>query len=255
MHPLLLLVTIITSDGQVIVSDDYGRDAIKRQEQQSYKFDADGAVEVRGISGPVTVVAGADRTVSFVYERIAAKQQDYDCEVLKHEHSDKTLRIWVERKHDAGCRIIRAEDHLTVTVPKTASVELSSISDGVTVSGVEGLVKLKSIEDGARLDDVQQFEASAIGDFLQARVTRLGDAGIRVDSVGDRVVLDLAEAVNANLEVRGVGDSIRARDVSVIAPGRLEATLGKGGPMIRISGVGDIVDIRGGGKMHVIRSE
>ncbi|HUS23453.1 MAG TPA: hypothetical protein VM369_00770 [Candidatus Binatia bacterium] len=249
MHPLILAVTL--SIGGITVETDSGRigdvgsDPVVHKEQQSYRFDPKGSVEVSRMAGSVKVVAGAVDRVSFTYERKAATQQDHDCEVLKHEHSDRSLRIWLERKPDKACQLVRAVDLLTVTVPKGASVALSNIGDSASISGVEGMLRLESIGDAAVLDGVQQLQASSIGDSLKLAVTQVGAGGIRVDSVGDSVELSLPEQIDAELLIDSVDDEIRGPGLRVESPARYEATLGDGGRTIRISSVGDSVVIRG----------
>jgi hypothetical protein len=76
----------------------------------------------------------------------------------------------------------------------------------------------------------------------------LGPAGIRVSDVGDTVELNLPEKIDARLRIAGVGDEIRGPGLRLDTDEderSFETVLGQGGPLIRISDVGDTVVIRG----------
>lgn len=225
---------------------DVGSNPVTRTTEKDYAFSPTGRVQVREIGGAVRVRTGDAAKVSFQYERKAATQQDFDCETLHVENTPDSLRIWSEHKRESKCRMIRADDTLTLTVPRTASVELDSIGDSVKVSGVEGMVRLSSIGDTATLDGVQQLDADSIGDSLTLDVTKVGPAGIRIDSVGDSVEIALPKGLNARLRIDSVGDEIRGPGLRLSSEDDdYETVLGSGGPLIRISSVGDTVEIRG----------
>jgi hypothetical protein len=133
-----------------------------------------------------------------------------------------------------------------VTVPRGASVEARNIGDSVNIEGVEGMVRLSAIGDSARVSGAQQVEAEAIGDSLKLDVARLGAGGIRISSVGDSVELTLPEKVDARLRISSVGDEIRGPGLRLTSEDDdYDGVLGKGGPMIRITSVGDTVVIKG----------
>ncbi len=227
-------------------TSDVGRDPVTRTINEKYDFSATGRVTVHDIGGSVEVKVGAGDAVAFTYERRAASQRDLECETLRYTNQQAELRIWSEHKRVKDCQAIRASDKLTVTVPRGASVEVREIGDEVTVTGVEGLVRLESIGDSVVAKDVQQLDVDSIGDSVKLDVARLGPAGIRIDSVGDTVELNLPAALDARMRIGSVGDSIRGPGLSLDSEDDdYETVLGKGGPIIRIESVGDSVVIRG----------
>jgi hypothetical protein len=227
-------------------TDDVGRNPVTQTINEKYDFSATGRVVVREIGGSVEVKAGAGNAVAFTYERRAASQQDLDCETLRYDHSKDELRIWTEHKRGKACQVIRADDTLTVTVPRGASMEISEVGDQVVVTGVAGLVRLDSIGDSVVAKDVEQLDVDSVGDTLKVEVAHLGAAGIRIDSVGDSVELTLPASLDARMRIGSVGDEIRGPGLSLDAEDDdYETVLGKGGPMIKIDSVGDSVVIRG----------
>jgi hypothetical protein len=228
-------------------NSDVGRNPVTQTIDEKYDFSAAGRVTVHDIQGSVEVKTGDGNAVSFNYERRGASQQDLDCEKLRYESTRDSLRIWSEHRRGKACQIIRADDKLTVTVPRGASIEIRDIGDEVTVTGVEGMVKLDDIGDTAIVKGVQQLDAGGIGDTLKVEVTRLGPNGIRIDSVGDTVELTLPSTIDARLRIESVGDEIRAPGLRLDSDDEhdYETVLGQGGPTIRIRSVGDTVVIRG----------
>ncbi len=227
-------------------SDDVGKNPVKQAVSEQYDFKATGSVEVWDIGGSVEVKAGAGNRVAFTYERRAATQQDLDCETLQFKQSETELRIWSEHKKGRACQVIRANDTLTVTVPRGAAVTVRDIGDSVTVAGVEGLVRLSSVGDSVTIKDAQQVEAESIGDTIKLDVTKLGKAGIRLESIGDTVELNLPENIDARLRIESVGDEIRGPGLHLDSDDDdYETVLGAGGPVIKIESVGDSVVIRG----------
>ena len=229
-------------------TDDIGSDPVTRTTHEAWDFSPTGRVEVDEIGGSVEVSAGDARKVEFSYERRAASERDYNCETLKYEHDQETLRIWMEHKRGKECQVVRARDKLVLAVPRGARVELGNIGDSVKVTGVEGLVRLDSVGDSAILKDVQQVEADSIGDTLKIDVSKVGEDGIDIDSVGDSVELTLAKNIDARLRINSVGDEIRGPGLRLDHGDDdegYEAELGKGGPLINIDSVGDSVVISG----------
>jgi hypothetical protein len=245
---LLAAIATTAAAGGWTRTSEVGNDPVSQTVKETFALGATGTVEVRNIGGEVKVEAGAGDSVEMVYERQAKSQKDLDCETLEHELKDGRLRIWVEQKHDRGCRMIYASDSLTLKVPRGASFEARSIGDSVAISGVEGFVRLSSIGDTVTIADARQVEADSIGDSIKLDVRQLGDRGIRISSIGDSVDLTLPERVDARLRISSVGDEIRGpglRRSSDDDERDYEGVLGKGGPTIRIDSVGDTVTIRG----------
>jgi hypothetical protein len=238
----------IGDDGSVTVNglSTVGPYPVSKTTHERLDFSPTGHIDVRDIGSSVEVSAGDGKTVEFDYERKARTQQDFDCETLRYEPSKDRLKIWVQRKHDRACRTIYASDKLTLKIPRGASITLGDIGDSVTVSGIDGLVRLDSIGDRATLTGVSQLRADSIGDSLRLEVDKVGKEGIDIDSVGDSVELTLPDKLDAKLQIGSVGDEIRGPGLRIESPGNFETVLGEGGPRIRIGSVGDSVVIHGG---------
>ena len=226
--------------------DDVGSDPVSKTIKEQFDFSATGRVDVKNIGGSVKVSAGSGNKVEFTYERRAASQRDFDCETLQFEQSKEQLRIWVDHTRSRSCRTIRADDKLTLTVPRGASVSVRNVGDTVSISGVEGLLRLDSIGDSVTITGAREVDADSIGDSVELEVSSLGPAGIRIDSIGDSVELTLPKDLDARVRIGSVGDQIRGPGLRLHSDDDdYETVLGKGGPDIKISSVGDSVEIHG----------
>ncbi|MGQ0585809.1 MAG: hypothetical protein ACT4PK_01215 [Gammaproteobacteria bacterium] len=227
-------------------TSDVGRNPVSKTTREQFDFSATGRVEVSQIGGSVRVRTAEGTAVAFEYERRAASQQDFDCETLEVERGPDEVRIRVVHKRERACRVVRAEDELTLTVPRGASVTVRDVGDEVEVSGVEGLVRLSDIGNSVTVTGAQQVDARDIGNTVELSVTRLGAAGIRITDIGNSVKLDLPETVDARVRIADVGNEIRGPGLRLRSDDdAYQAVLGQGGPDIRIDDVGNRVEIRG----------
>jgi hypothetical protein len=232
-------------------TSDVGRDPVRKTVREQYDFSATGSVDVRQIGGSVQVKAGEGNKVEFEYERRAATQRDFDCETLKVEHGKDELRIWVEHKRERACRVVRADDELTLVVPRGASVTVRDVGNEVDVTGVEGMVRLSDIGNSVTLTGAQQVDAKDIGNAVEVTVTRLGAGGINIADIGNSVELNLPEKLDARVRISDFGNRVRGPGLRLDS-GDLDAdrrgyetVLGAGGPLIRIEDIGNSVEIRG----------
>ncbi len=226
-------------------SDDVGRKPVTQTINQKYDFSATGRVTAYDIGGSVEVKVGASNAVAFTYERRAASQRDLECETLRYSNAQGELRIWSEHKRGKDCQVIRADDKLTVTVPRGASVEVRDIGDEVTVTGVEGLVRISDVGNRVTLTGAQQVDARDIGNSVELTVTQLGAGGIRISDIGNSVELNLPEKLDARMHIASVGNKISGPGLRLKSDGDYQAVVGAGGPMIRVEDIGNSVVIRG----------
>ncbi|HVT36593.1 MAG TPA: hypothetical protein VHE37_13475 [Nevskiaceae bacterium] len=242
--PLCLAAGAAAADSWSRTSD-VGAHPVRHDVDDQFSFAADGRIDIGNLGGSLHVAAVDQPRLTLHYERRAATQADFDCEQLRYEHSADHLTIRIERTHSEACREIRADDQLTLTVPRHASLKADSIGDSVQVSGVTGAVELSSVGDSAVLEGVEQLRADSIGDHLKLSLAHLAPAGINVSSVGDSVELQLAPGIGAELDVDSVGGHVTAPALQLgSVSGGVQSRIGGGGPAIHISSVGDDVVIR-----------
>jgi hypothetical protein len=232
-------------------TSDVGRDPVSKITREQFDLSATGRVHVQQIGDAVRIKAGDGNTVAYEYHRRAASQKDFDCETLKVERRDDEFRIWVEHKRERACRVVRAQDELTLVVPRGASVTVRDVGNEVEVSDVEGMVRLSDIGNSVTLTGAQQVDAKDIGNEVEVTVTRLGAGGIQIADIGNSVELNLPEKLDARVRisdfgnrVRGPGLSLNSGDLDEDRRG-YETVLGAGGPLIRIEDIGNSIVIRG----------
>ena len=183
-----------------------------------------------------------------------------------------TLEIDVEipRKWNRHGRV-----SLTIRVPSGVKVEASSSNGKVNICGMRADVQARSGNGSVRIQDVignlnlsaanakvcckhtcGRLEArSSNGNVelhdheggidaitqngsIRASVTKLSDDGVKLATSNGRIVLDLPEQVDAEVDVRvdnGIIRNDRSDDPGIIeSTGRLRGKIGKGGPVIKL---------------------
>ncbi len=182
---------------------------------KTFNLGAAPQVEVGNINGPVTVTGGARSTVFLSAVKSGGSAADRDRLKIEVEVDGDALRVttrcdrWIR-----GCgRGVKVR--YTLHVPRGTRLSARSVNGPVTVSGVQGEVKARSVNGRVRTSDT-------------------GSASVRV------------RTVNGKIEVRGHAGEVRARTVN----GKIELRLRKLARDVRlrtVSGTARVLIPRGSG--------
>jgi len=171
---------------------------------------ADGRVEVSNISGKITVIGWTGDGVE-----ITGTLEDgvKDLDIMS---SGSRLSVEVELEHrlrNSGSA------YLTFKIPVTATIEVETVSAGISVAGVQGEVDLESVSGEIEITgETRSLEASSVSGDVVATVTS-GSADLESVS-GDIIVRRAtgrleAAVVSGNIEIEaGDLDSFHAETVS-----------------------------------------
>jgi hypothetical protein len=180
------------------------------------------------------------------------------------------LEVEIPRKWNRrGCA------NLEVRLPRETDVELTAVNGRVEVSGVRGRVKARSSNGSACISDIVgnievatsnarvccsstrgrlvarssngkievddhrgSIDASTSNGLIRASLQKVGKQGIALATSNGRIVLELPEEVDADLDVRVDNGTIRndrpLRRTDRETNGRLSGQLGSGGTLIKL---------------------
>jgi len=118
-------------------------------------------------------------------------------------------------------------------------VDVATANNKVSCSAVQGAVTARSSNGKIEiLDHRGSVEASTTNGLIRASVDSLGPEGVRLATSNGRIVLELPEDVDADVDVRVDNGSIRneleLREDARSTEGRLRGTLGRGGIPIKL---------------------
>ena len=217
-----------------------------------------GTVEVtRGTSDRVEVTAarhtrrGDPDYVRFEVKKFGTNEEDVLVCALWGENSSCDERSYRSRNDNRGRRNTNEVFvEFTVRVPKGVKVAAFSTNGEISVDGVDSEVDAGTV-NGAVLvrSSGGPVSANTVNGSVRAIMGRFTlDTDLSFSSVNGSVIAEFSDDLNADVELSTVnGRFLTDFPVTIsgrIDPRRLRATLGKGGPRIRLNTVNGNVELR-----------
>jgi hypothetical protein len=215
-----------------------------------------GTIEVESTTGDRVEVRGTRRTrrgdpdfVRFEVQRYGAGDQNVLICALWGENSDCNE----DGHRTRGNRSNRNNDvtvEFRVLVPRGVRVAAHGVNGEVRVEGVSNEVDASSVNGSVYVSTVAgPVNANTVNGSVRAVMGKFDLASdLSFSSVNGTVVAEFAENINADVDLSTVnGRFLTDFPVTIsgrIDPRRLRATLGKGGPRIRLSTVNGNVELR-----------
>lgn len=241
------------------------------QERQRYDFTWSGVIPqgrwivVRNMNGTVEVQRGTTDKVEVTAMR-RTRRGDADFvrfEVQKFGPSERDILIcalWGENatcdehgyrsRHDRENRRNDVWVEFMVRVPAGVKVGAHSVNGEVSVEGATAEVEAESVNGSVHVSTVGgPVNASTVNGSVRASMGRFDlNTDLHFSSVNGTVIAEFANDINAEIDLSTVnGRFLTDFPVTIsgrIDPKRLRATLGKGGPRIRLSTVNGNVELR-----------
>jgi hypothetical protein len=221
--------------------------AAQQEIHRTFTLEADAAVKVSGIAGPVFIEATDGAKAEVHITRMAGTQRELQCYETAIANTAGVLTIG-HRQHSSvpGCESIRARQQVRLKLPRWANVHLSTIGGSVDIGALDGLVKLQSVGGHVRVSNLRAAEMSGLAEGLSLTIGRLTPRGVQVFGVVGAIDAAFQGEADADVEVSSVVGAVRgdwAGSASSKA-GEYRARVGAGGPPVSISGVVGPVTLR-----------
>jgi DUF4097 and DUF4098 domain-containing protein YvlB len=128
-----------------------------------------------------------------------------------------------------------------VKVPASADVRFSTVNGGIDLLGLTGRVNAETTNGGIRAREVGgPIEASTTNGGVDVELTRVADAGVKLECTNGGIKLRLPGNARASISASVTNGGIDADGLSLETSEstrrRLEARLNGGGPVVRLSG-------------------
>ena len=223
-------------------------------------------IMIRNLNGPVLVeptggdrveVTGTRRTrrgdpefVRFEVKRFGASQQDVLVCALWGDTSTCNEDGYRTRGQGNRNRTNDVTVEFRVRVPKGVKVAAHGVNGEVRIEGVDAEVDAGSVNGSVFVSTARgPVNASTVNGSVRASMGKFEfDTDLRFSSVNGTVVAEFAEDINAEVDLSTVnGRFLTDFPVTIsgrIDPRRLRATIGKGGPRVRLSTVNGNVELR-----------
>lgn len=264
--------------GLVVMAAAFGAPAVshahaqqQRTERAAFTWEGrirDGRwIMVRNMNGPIEVTRGtgdrveviaARRTrrgdpdhVRFEVKKFGTNEEDVLICALWGDNSSCDERSYRSRNDNRGRRNPNEVSvEFQVRVPKGVKVAAFSTNGEVSVDGVDSEVDAATVNGGVLVRSTGgPVSANTVNGSVRATMGRFPvTTDMSFSSVNGSVIAEFAEDLNANVELSTVnGRFLTDFAVTIsgrIDPRRLRATLGKGGPRIRLSTTNGNVELR-----------
>ena len=215
-----------------------------------------GTVDVTPSSGDKVEVVATRHTrrgdpdyVRFEVKKFGANGEDVVICALWGENSDCDERGYRSR-NDSRRRNNEVSVEFRVRVPKGVKVAAHSVNGEVSVDGVDSEVDAGTVNGGVIVRSAGgPVNANTVNGSVRATMGRFNlNTDLSFSSVNGTVIAEFSDDLNADVELSTVnGRFLTDFPVTIsgrIDPRRLRATLGKGGPRIRLNTVNGNVELR-----------
>jgi hypothetical protein len=223
---------------------------IREQINRTIRLSPGADVRIRGINGSVTIETLEGAGAAELDITITASDRDALARrPLLIDEGDNSLTIRTENNNESNRRGEWVRHTVRLRLPRSVSLNVSSVNGGLEVGAITGGVKISSINGRVKVEQAASAtEISSINGGLLIGLEQLSSAGLRVSSINGGAEIKLGGAVNAEIEVRSVNGSINSEFpltvVGEVKRGELRGTLGSGGAMISITSVNGGVNLR-----------
>lgn len=157
-----------------------------------------------------------------------------------HGRRDRDDDGWWGNKNDVSVEF-------RVTLPAGVNVEATSVNGSVDVDGATAEVLARSVNGQVSANSTGQVSASTVNGGLRVRTGAISSR-TNYTSVNGSITLDIPAETNADLEMRTVNGSLDSdfplQIQGRINPKSIRASIGKGGPTLKISTVNGSIRLR-----------
>ena len=217
---------------------------------------AGGEFEIRNTNGKVHIQATDGETIEVTADRIVRASSDEaakaELERLTIEESTTPKRVSLDATNKGLGFVFNLSRRVdfTVKVPRGTRVTLSQTNGEVEVTGVTGLFKAESTNGRITASGLEEgAEVTTTNGAIRLEFAKLGAGGIRSETTNGTITVELPRDAAARISARVTNGGISTSDlpltISEQSRRRLEATLGTGGPSVKLETTNGAISING----------
>lgn len=223
---------------------------------RQYDLDAGGTVEIRNPNGTISVRAGDTAGVGVRAVRIVRAGTDEAAQSALKEftisESVSPDRLVIDAGGEGfGISIgLSRQAQFDVTVPKGVHVVLRSSNGNVTAAGLSGRLDATSTNGTVTATDVSgPVQAGTTNGAVRLELAAVAEGGVSCETTNGAVSVTLPRTANAEIAARVSNGAIRTDglelDITHQSRRQLDATLGAGGPRIRLETTNGAIRVQG----------
>jgi Putative adhesin len=252
--PLLALALSLLGGAACGLDLDSGVEA-RDEWKRSYTLEQGGSLEIKNTNGRINIVSVDGNNVDVKAVRIvkaatdeAAKDALKQFEITE-KASPKSVVIDGSSRDGFTIRLQRRVD-FEVRVPRWADVRLDSTNGDIEVSGLRGAFRAETTNGrivGSALEGGAAIETT--NGLVTLDFAKLGASGVSCETTNGAIRVTVPRDVSAHISARVTNGDIDASDLKLAVTEqsrrRLDASVGGGGPSIRLETTNGSIAIKG----------
>ena len=222
---------------------------------RTYKV-ADGAtLEIREPNGRITIEAidGTEIQVNATRVAKAPTEEAAKAAAEKIQINEKASDDRVELDGAAGFQLtsgLSQRVDYDVKVPRSISLAIKATNSQITVKSVTGMVKIETVNGEIIVDGAEHgADILTVNGRVILNLAKIGAGGARVRSTNGEIEVSVPAGGKATLTARVANGAVETEGLNLQTTEKthrlLEATLGGGGPDIRLDATNGLIKIIG----------
>lgn len=229
---------------------------VREKWTRTYPLAAGGTFEIRNTNGRIQVDATDGSTIEVVAERVArAMSEEGAREAVRRMEIAETVspdHVTLDSSKTSGGFQINVQKHVDyiVKVPRTAQVRIETTNGDIEVTGLAGAFRAEATNGRIRGTGLEnRAEVETTNGQVSLAFTKLDAGGVSCTTTNGavEVMLPLDAKANVTADVTNGEIETGGLEFTVVKHTRrhLEATVGGGGPQVRVETTNGSVSVRG----------
>jgi hypothetical protein len=208
---------------------------------QRFELTPGAQVQLSFINGRVDVEATDGNTAEVDITRSARNRDDLKFDRISIEHTPDSL---VLRGADSRSGQVEVRQRVKLLIPRQSNFNVREVNGTVNIDRIDGSVGVRSVNghlifsQGRGASDI-----TSVNGHMTISIDQLADGGIRISDAVSPVLLQVADDINADLNIKELNGrvSVKRPNVTVnrVSETNYSGQIGSGGPSI------SIIDVRG----------
>lgn len=212
---------------------------------RSYKVNAGATIELREANGRIRVEAIDGDQVQVQATRVVKASTDEAAKAgladFKISETASADRVEIDST-TPGLQLTMSHSRRVdydVKVPRASNLTIKTTNGKVTVQSVAGAVRIEAVNGDISATGLEQgVDVSAVNGRVQLEFAKIGDTGARCKTTNGQIVVTVPANAKATIAARVTNGVIHTENLQMRATEesrrRLDATIGGGGPEIRL---------------------
>jgi len=222
---------------------------------RTYKVAGGATLEIREVNGRITVEATDGSEIQVTATRVAKAPTEEAAKAAaeKLQINEKVSADRVELDSTSGFQLTSGLSHhvdYDVKVPRSINLAIKVTNSQVDVKSVTGTVKIEAVNGEITVNGAEQgADITTVNGRVILNLAKVGADGARVNSTNGEIEVGVPAGGKATFAARVANGAVEVEGLELQTTEktyrRLDATLGGGGPEIRLNTTNGMIKIIG----------